>query len=103
MPSSQPHPDSSHVDRCVRARLAVCVIDPGSHFNESWNTRFHALEITNLRSPAFAHPMAFEPSALVNFAIREGRTDELTISTESGSTSQVRSSRAQALEYQYET
>ena len=32
----------------------VCVIDPNSHFMESWNSRFDALEITHLRSPAFA-------------------------------------------------
>ena len=44
---------------------------------ESWNTRFTALDIKHLRSPAFAHPVAFEPKALVNFAIREGRTSEL--------------------------
>ena len=62
--------------RMVRV-IAVCVIDPGSHFMEAWNTRFDALEITRLRSPAFAHPMAFEPTALLNFAIREGRTAEL--------------------------
>ena len=56
---------------------SVCVIDPGSHFNEAWNTRFKALDIKHLRSPAFAHPVAFEASALTNFAIREGRTAEL--------------------------
>ena len=57
--------------------IAACVIDPGSHFMQSWNKRFEALEISHLRSPAFAHPVAFEPKALVNFAIREGRTSEL--------------------------
>ena len=56
---------------------SVCVIDPGSHFMQSWNARFSALEINHLRSPAFAHPVAFEPTALLNFAIREGRTAEL--------------------------
>jgi hypothetical protein len=56
----------------------VCVIDPGSHFMQSWNTRFRALEIKHLRSPAFVHPMAFEPTALVEFATREGRTSELS-------------------------
>ena len=58
--------------------IAVCVIDPGSHFMQSWNNRFAALEISHLRSPSFAHPAAFEPKALVEFAIREGRTSELT-------------------------
>ena len=57
--------------------IAACVIDPGSHFMQSWNNRFEALDISHLRSPAFAHPVAFEPNALVNFAIREGRTSEL--------------------------
>ena len=45
---------------------------------QSWNNRFEALEISHLRSPAFAHPVAFEPTALVNFAIQEGRTSELS-------------------------
>lgn len=42
---------------------------------QSWNSRFDALEISHLRSPAFAHPVAFEPTALVDFAGREGRHD----------------------------
>ena len=54
------------------------MIDPGSHFMQSWNNRFEALEISHLRSPAFAPPVAFEPTALVNFAIQEGRTSELS-------------------------
>ena len=45
---------------------------------QSWNNRFEALEISQLRSPAFAHPVAFEPTALVDFAIQEGRTSELS-------------------------
>ena len=44
---------------------------------ESWNTRFAALEINHLRSPTIAHPMAFEPTALLNFAVKENRTAEL--------------------------
>ena len=58
-------------------RVAVCVIDPGSHFMQSWNARFDALEIRDLRSPAIAHPVAFDPTALVDFAVEEGRTSEL--------------------------
>ena len=42
----------------------VCVIDPGSHFMQSWNSRFDNLEINHLRSPTLAHPAAFEPTAL---------------------------------------
>ena len=56
---------------------AVCVMDPGETFVESWNKRFEALGIEHLRSPAFLHPEAFEPSALLHFAVREGRLDEL--------------------------
>ena len=44
---------------------------------QSWNARFDALEINHLRSPALAHPVAFDPTALVDFAIDEGRTSEL--------------------------
>jgi len=58
-------------------RGTVAVIDPGSHFLEAWYGRFRALEIDRLRSPAYVHPSAFEPTALVEFAIREGRTAEL--------------------------
>ena len=55
----------------------VCVVDPGSHFMESWNHRFEALEIRQLRSPSFAHPVTFEPTALLDYAVREGRASEL--------------------------
>jgi hypothetical protein len=65
-------------------RIAVCVIDPGSHFMQSWNTRFDKLEINHLRSPAIAHPVAFDPTALVNFAIEKGRTSELIDAPVSG-------------------
>jgi len=44
---------------------------------ESWNSRFQNLEINHLRSPCFAHPVAFEPTDLLNFAVSQGRTREL--------------------------
>ena len=56
---------------------AVCVIDPGSHFMQSWNTRFDALQIDHLRSPAFAHPKGFDPTALLNWAKSNGRAAEV--------------------------
>ena len=56
---------------------SVCVMDPGSHFCDDWNTRFEALKIEHLRSPAFAHPKAYEPVALLNFAVSQGREHEL--------------------------
>jgi hypothetical protein len=52
-------------------------MDPGTGFIEDWNKRYEALEISHLRSPAFAHPRAYEPWALVNFAQSHGRTHEL--------------------------
>ena len=52
-------------------------MDPGQNFLEEWNKRFEALGIAHLRSPAFAHPRAYEPQALVNFAVSQGRTNEL--------------------------
>ena len=62
---------------CCRAAPEICVISPGLHFMEAWNTRFDALEIKHLRSPAIAHPLGFDPTALVDFAIHQGRTSEL--------------------------
>lgn len=56
---------------------SVCVIDPGAGFLSEWHARFDALGIQHLRSPALAHPKALEPHALVNFAMREGRTSEI--------------------------
>ena len=68
---------------------------------QAWNTRFGALEINHLRSPAFAHPVAFEPTALVDFAIREGRTSEMITAPVSGgwlaSTDVVKESLLKAL------
>ena len=57
----------------------VGFIDPNEGFCEEWNNRFASLEIEHLRSPALAHPLAFEPMALVAsyFALREGREGEL--------------------------
>ena len=56
---------------------SVGVMDPGLHFCDDWNTRFEALKIEHLRSPAFAHPKAYEPVALMNFAVSQGREHEL--------------------------
>lgn len=71
-------------DRSARAGFSamrkigsVCIIDPGEGFLSEWHRRFDALGIRYLRSPALAHPKALEPHALVNFAVREGRTSEI--------------------------
>ena len=69
----------------LKKDVKVCVIDPGSHFMQAWNTRFETLEITHLRSPAIAHPVAFDPTALVDFAVGQGRTSELIDAPVTGS------------------
>ena len=55
----------------------VCVLDRGRTFMEEWDARFAALEIPHLRSPAAAHPRAYEPQALMDYAVKHGRTSEL--------------------------
>ena len=72
-------------DGSLQENIKVCVIDPGSHFMQAWNSRFDTLEINYLRSPAIAHPVAFDPTALVDFAVDEGRTSELIDAPVSGS------------------
>ena len=56
---------------------SVHVIDPAGKFMASWNQRFEMLGIQHLRSPMFAHPDAYEATALLNFAVTEGRTAEI--------------------------
>ena len=75
----------------------IAVIDPGSHFMQAWNTRFDGLEISHLRSPAIAHPVAFDPTALVDIALDEGRTSELIdapVSGSCGSSARTRSGKS---------
>ena len=55
---------------------SVCVLD-SSTWLEQWSARFEALGIEWLRSPAMAHPSAFNEDALIEFAHRTGRTEEL--------------------------
>ena len=58
---------------------SVCVIDPGSTFLEEWRRRFAMLGIAQLRSPAFAHPAAFDPAALTDFAVKRHRAHRSTL------------------------
>mmetsp|Transcript_5254 Transcript_5254/g.9321 ORF Transcript_5254/g.9321 Transcript_5254/m.9321 type:complete len:311 (+) Transcript_5254:31-963(+) len=58
-------------------KLSVCVIDSNTFWLESWNSNFKILGITHLRSPALAHPDLFDPNALLSFAIKNNREDEL--------------------------
>lgn len=63
------------VDKCLGPR--VCVIDPAGKWMHEWNERFAGLDITYLRSPAWAHPDAFSQEALIDFAFQQNRLDEL--------------------------
>eukprot|EP00039_Didymoeca_costata_P014470 m.234096 g.234096 ORF g.234096 m.234096 type:complete len:581 (-) comp16032_c0_seq19:40-1782(-) len=55
----------------------ACVIDPGASFMCQWKKQFEMLDIEYLRSPLFAHPEAYDEYALMNYAIQQGRTDEI--------------------------
>lgn len=55
----------------------VCVVDPHSSFMAGWKSRFEALRIPFLRSPALAHPSLFDQNALLAYAVATGREDEL--------------------------
>ena len=59
-----------------KQQWSVCVVDDQPWLG-AWHKRFEALDIEWLRSPAMAHPSAFNEDALLEFANRTGRTDEL--------------------------
>ena len=67
----------AHRTKAAEKALSVCVIDPSGAWLREWRGRFEALGIAHLRSPAWAQPDAFSESALVDFAWRTGRMDEL--------------------------
>jgi len=56
-------------------RKKVCVVGDG--WLRTWQSNFDRLSIEYLRSPALAHPDLFDPHALLSYAVREGREDEL--------------------------
>jgi len=60
----------------AQRRLSVCVIDPAGWLSE-WRGRFKSLGINRLRSPAWATPDYISTGALVEFAVKHGREDEL--------------------------
>ena len=59
----------------MKSDFSVCVVD-GHPWLAEWHKRFEALGIKWLRSPAKAHPGAYE-DALIEFAHRTGRASEL--------------------------
>ena len=58
-------------------KLAVCVIDRNGEWLTEWRGKFRAADIGHLRSPAWAHPDASHKAALMEFAWRTGRENEL--------------------------
>jgi hypothetical protein len=62
------------------SKKKVCVVDPSGDWMVGWKENFSKLDITFLRSPALAHPDAFDENALLAFAVSEGREDELLAS-----------------------
>lgn len=62
-------------DKINKPKMQVCVVD-GDPWLGAWHRRFEALGIKWLRSPAIAHPSAYD-DALIEFAQRTGRTNEL--------------------------
>jgi hypothetical protein len=58
----------------------VCVVDPSGGWMVGWKENFSKLDIEFLRSPALAHPDAFDENALLAFAVSQGREDELLAS-----------------------
>jgi len=58
----------------------VCVIDPSGDWLVGWKENFSKLDIKFLRSPALAHPDAFDENALLAFAVSQGREHELLAS-----------------------
>jgi hypothetical protein len=63
--------------RAAGRKPSVCVVDPSGGWLHDWNERFAALDIEFLRSPSWAHPDAFSQEALLDFARREKRLNEL--------------------------
>eukprot|EP00980_Cylindrotheca_fusiformis_P002579 scaffold609_cov130-Cylindrotheca_fusiformis.AAC.15 len=55
----------------------VCVVDSGSFWLEQWQKNFASLSIQHLRSPVLAHPDLFDAYALLSYAVKHGREDEL--------------------------
>ncbi|KAL2074720.1 hypothetical protein VTL71DRAFT_8499 [Oculimacula yallundae] len=60
--------------------LSIAVLDAGSDtWMSSWNEKFADLNISHLRSPMFFHPDPRDRDGLLEFAVREGRMDELRV------------------------
>lgn len=66
-----------HLKQNKRMKKNVVVIDPNLTWMKGWENQFHELSIKVLRSPALAHPDTFDQNALLAFAEKRGRTNEL--------------------------
>ena len=56
----------------------VLVIDPAGGWMKSWDKKFKALGIKDLRSPVIAHPDLFSQDAMLEFAMMQGRMNEIS-------------------------
>lgn len=65
------------VGKVLTGGASICVVNAGKEWLGSWNARFAALDIPYLRSPLMAHPDAFSPSALREFAFKHARESEI--------------------------
>ncbi|KAG4444077.1 hypothetical protein IFR05_000430 [Cadophora sp. M221] len=58
--------------------LDIAVLDAnGDQWMSAWNERFEDLGITHLRSPMFFHPDPRDRDGMLEFAVSEGRQEEL--------------------------
>ncbi|KAH7418361.1 hypothetical protein BKA64DRAFT_564285 [Cadophora sp. MPI-SDFR-AT-0126] len=58
--------------------LDITVLDAnGDQWMSAWNEKFEDLGITHLRSPMFFHPDPRDRDGMLEFAVREGRQEEL--------------------------
>ena len=55
----------------------VCVIDPSGSWMTAWKSNFSKLGIQYLRSPAMAHPDAFDQHALLAYSVEKGQKIDL--------------------------
>lgn len=69
-----------HKNSTKGSKRNVAVVDPSGEWMTCWNQNFTKLDISFLRSPAMAHPDAFDASSLVAYAVTNGREDELRAS-----------------------
>eukprot|EP00941_MAST-03F_sp_MAST-3F-sp1_P005492 g5492.t1 len=71
--------NAKQYNREKRADLSVCVVDPSKNWLHNWKGRFQSLKIDRLRSPAWANPDFLGRGALVEYAWKHNRENELHV------------------------